>query len=249
MVWYTLEEYVFLYDTYVKYGPRRKCRRKFRHKFCDDRVPSKQTVHSLVNKLRTMGLLTDNQKHKCWVLTEKLHDIGARLEHTPRKSLECLSLVQGWQHNCWSHPAKVGVWCAVSAWRIVVPVYFLTKHSQKLSMCREDGIFNTSCDLWIVTSLFRMLSAIRHADSLTKFACSLPPAEHRLPWSAEPWTCQVIKNPPCIWRKVHITNYSENFFFNDFHWFYMQLRWSNVPFDFSQFAFYNSCFIKLTLHK
>jgi hypothetical protein len=35
--------------------------------------------------------------------------------------------------------------------------------------------------------------------------------------------------------------------FNDFPWFYMQLRWSNAPFDFSQFEFYNSCFIKLTL--
>jgi hypothetical protein len=25
------------------------------HKFCDERVPSRQTVHNLVNKLRTMG--------------------------------------------------------------------------------------------------------------------------------------------------------------------------------------------------
>jgi hypothetical protein len=39
-----------------------------------------------------MGLLIDKrQKHKRQVLTEKLHDIGARLEHTPRKSLKCLA--------------------------------------------------------------------------------------------------------------------------------------------------------------
>jgi transposase len=52
------------------------------------KVPSRQTVHNLVNKLRTMGLLMDKeQKHKCQVLTEeKLGVIVARLEHAPRKS-------------------------------------------------------------------------------------------------------------------------------------------------------------------
>jgi hypothetical protein len=58
-------------------------------KFCDERVPSRQTIHDLVNKLRTMGLLIDMEKktHKRRVLTEeKLDHRGARLEHTPRKS-------------------------------------------------------------------------------------------------------------------------------------------------------------------
>jgi hypothetical protein len=46
-----------------------------------------------VNKLRTMGLLTDKeQKHKCRVLTEeKLEAIRAR----PRKSLKCLAQETG----------------------------------------------------------------------------------------------------------------------------------------------------------
>jgi hypothetical protein len=46
-----------------------------------------------MNKLRTTGLLIDKkQKHMCQVLTEeKLYDIGARLEHTPRKSLKHLA--------------------------------------------------------------------------------------------------------------------------------------------------------------
>jgi hypothetical protein len=56
-----------------------------------------------------MGLLTDKiQKHKRRVITEeKLYDIGARLEHTPIKSLKRLAqetgvpaVVQERQHNC-----------------------------------------------------------------------------------------------------------------------------------------------------
>jgi hypothetical protein len=90
---YTLEQHVFPYDTYVKYGSARKCRRKCRCKFHDERVPSKQTVHNLVNKLKTTGLLIDKkQKHKLQVLTEeKLDDVGARLEHTHRRSLKRLA--------------------------------------------------------------------------------------------------------------------------------------------------------------
>jgi hypothetical protein len=60
--------------------------------FVMKRVPSRQTVHSLVNKHRSTGLLIDKkQEHKRRVLTvEKLVDIGAILEHTPRKSLKRL---------------------------------------------------------------------------------------------------------------------------------------------------------------
>jgi hypothetical protein len=51
-----------------------------------------QTIHSLVNKLRLMGLLIDKkQKHKCRVLAEKLNVTGARLERTPRKSRKHLA--------------------------------------------------------------------------------------------------------------------------------------------------------------
>jgi hypothetical protein len=88
MMLYTLEQRVFVRDTYVKYGYARKYRRKFLRKFRDERVPSRQTIHSFVNKLTTTGLLIDKkQKHKHRVLTEKLDDIGARFEHAPIKSL------------------------------------------------------------------------------------------------------------------------------------------------------------------
>jgi hypothetical protein len=94
-----LEQRVFLYDTYEKYGSARQCLRKFRCKFRDERVPSRQTVHSLVNTLITTGLLiAKKQKHKCRVFTEeKLDDIGGRLEyiHTPRKSLKRLAQKAG----------------------------------------------------------------------------------------------------------------------------------------------------------
>jgi hypothetical protein len=80
------------YDTYVKYGSAGKCRPKFR----DERVPSRETIHNLVNKLTTTALLIDEkQKHKRRVLTEKLDYIGARLEHTPRKSLKRLAQETG----------------------------------------------------------------------------------------------------------------------------------------------------------
>jgi hypothetical protein len=59
-------------------------------------VPSRQTVHNLVTKLRTTGLLTEKkQKHKRRVITEKFDDIGARITHTPRKSLKRLSQETG----------------------------------------------------------------------------------------------------------------------------------------------------------
>jgi hypothetical protein len=93
MVRYTSEQRLFLYDTYVKYGYATKCRRRFQRKFRIVRLSSIQTIHTLVNKLKTMGLLIyKKQKHKRRVLTDKLDAIGATLEHTPRKSLKRLDL-------------------------------------------------------------------------------------------------------------------------------------------------------------
>jgi hypothetical protein len=100
MARYTLEQCVFLYDTCVKYESARKRRRKFRRKF-HDKLVRRRTIHNLVNKLRSMGLLIDKkQKHKGRVLTEKLDDIGARLEHTPRKSLKRLAQEIGVSKSC-----------------------------------------------------------------------------------------------------------------------------------------------------
>jgi hypothetical protein len=56
-----------------------------------------KTIHNLVNKLRITRLSIDKQtKHGRRVLIEeKLDDTGARLEHTPRKSLKCLAQETG----------------------------------------------------------------------------------------------------------------------------------------------------------
>jgi hypothetical protein len=42
---------------------------------------------------------------------------------------------------------KVGVWCAVSARRIVVPVFLTKQLIAKDIYFYRDSIFNTSCDL------------------------------------------------------------------------------------------------------
>jgi hypothetical protein len=202
-----LQNSEFLYDTYVKYGPPRKCQQKCWHKFYDG-VPSKQFTVWWIH-LEQRDYYQTKQEHAYWEVT--WHRVQT-WTYTYRKLLECQNLLQEWQHYCWSHPVKVGVWCAVSARKIVVPVFFLMKQSQQINTCREDSIFNTSCDLRIVTTSFQMSLAIRHAVSSAKFACSSPPVGHQLPWSAELWTHQVSKNPPCTWRKVHITDYSQNFF-------------------------------------
>jgi hypothetical protein len=97
MVRYTSEQHVLLCDTCVKYGSARKCRRKIR----DERVRSRQTIHNLVNKLRSTGLvIVKKQKHKPPVFTEeKLDDTGSGLEHTPRKSLNRLAQETGVQKS------------------------------------------------------------------------------------------------------------------------------------------------------
>jgi hypothetical protein len=65
--------------------------------FHDERVPNRQTIHNLVNKRRSTGSLIDTiQKYKHWVLTEEnLDDTGAKLEHTPTKSLRSLAQEAG----------------------------------------------------------------------------------------------------------------------------------------------------------
>jgi hypothetical protein len=77
----------------MKYGSARKCWRKFCFKFLKITVPSTTDIHELINKGRSTGSLVDKKPvEKCHLLTEgKLDKIGARLEHTPQKSLRCFA--------------------------------------------------------------------------------------------------------------------------------------------------------------
>jgi hypothetical protein len=74
---YSLEKHVYVYATYVKYGSVGTCWRIFRNTACDERIPSRQTIHNLVNTFRSTGLpMEKKQKHKRQILTEeKLHDM------------------------------------------------------------------------------------------------------------------------------------------------------------------------------
>jgi hypothetical protein len=84
MVHYSLEQRVFLYDTYVKYGSAGKFWRTFRRKFRGERVSSRQTIHNLLNKIRTTGLLIGKkQKYKLRVPPSP----GAVLLHVCRHQL------------------------------------------------------------------------------------------------------------------------------------------------------------------
>jgi hypothetical protein len=101
MVRYSVEQRVFLYDSHVEYGSAGKCRRKFDVNFVMKEFPVGKKIHNLVNKLRTTGFLIDKkQEHKLRVLTEKLDNIGGRLEYTPRKSMKRLAQKTGVLKSC-----------------------------------------------------------------------------------------------------------------------------------------------------
>jgi hypothetical protein len=82
----------------VKSGCVRTVRRRFAHKFQDVTIPHRKTIHAIVNKVRQTGSLLDKKRtvSKRRVLTEeKLDEIGARLEHSPQKSLRLIAQETG----------------------------------------------------------------------------------------------------------------------------------------------------------
>jgi hypothetical protein len=93
MVKYTLEQRIFLYDSYVKKKSYESCKRKFRRRYPGVRIPASSTILRLVKKVRSTGSLLDKKyTRQNAVLTEETLDkIGARLEHSPRKSLARLA--------------------------------------------------------------------------------------------------------------------------------------------------------------
>jgi hypothetical protein len=94
MVRYSIEQRVFLIETYfVKKKSVKKCIRKSRLKFPEAPVPSQPYVNELIRKWHITGSVLDTKKErKRSVLTEeKLTDIQARLQLSPRKSLRMLA--------------------------------------------------------------------------------------------------------------------------------------------------------------
>jgi hypothetical protein len=93
MVKYTLEQQIFLYDSYVKKKSYRSCKRRFCHRYPDVRIPASSTILRLVKKVRSSRSFLDKKyTRQNAVLTEEMLDeIGARLEHSPCKSLAQLA--------------------------------------------------------------------------------------------------------------------------------------------------------------
>jgi hypothetical protein len=85
---YTVAQRIFIYNSYVKCFSARVCRREFEQKFPGGDVPVIFTIHYLVNKFKTTGSVLDKKiKRRRHVLTEeKLHNIGARLERSPKEN-------------------------------------------------------------------------------------------------------------------------------------------------------------------
>jgi transposase len=94
---FTLQQRIFLYDSYVKCNSARKSQRKFGRKFPGVRVPTRYAIHYLVNKVRKTGVLRDSKpKRQRRVLTEeKLDEIGALFEQSPRMSLNRIAQETG----------------------------------------------------------------------------------------------------------------------------------------------------------
>jgi hypothetical protein len=93
MFWYTVQQHITVYKSYVKCGFNINCQRKFCNKFPKNTVPSIRCICIPVNKVRCTGSLLDKKPtKKCRMLTEqKLDEIGTLLEHTSQKSMRHLA--------------------------------------------------------------------------------------------------------------------------------------------------------------
>jgi hypothetical protein len=89
MVWYTVQQPIFLCESYVQCGSARQCLRKCLRKFPGNIDPGTRGILVLIKKARSIGPRLDKKPARnCRVLTEEeLGEIGARLKHAPQKPL------------------------------------------------------------------------------------------------------------------------------------------------------------------
>jgi hypothetical protein len=89
MVKYTLEQWIFLYDSYVKKKSYKSCKRRVHHRYPGVRIPASSTILRLVKKVRSTGSFLDKKytRQNAVLTKETLDEIEARLEHLPHKSL------------------------------------------------------------------------------------------------------------------------------------------------------------------
>ena len=79
---YTLQQRIFMYDSYGITSSCREVVRRFQANYPGVRVPSREAVRLLVNKFRETGSILDKKRNvKRRVLTvQKQEEIGGRLE-------------------------------------------------------------------------------------------------------------------------------------------------------------------------
>ncbi|PSN32737.1 hypothetical protein C0J52_25784 [Blattella germanica] len=89
---FTVEQRVFINNTFVKCSSWRRCRRRFQRRFPEVNPLSKYAIYKIAKKFRETGsVLNIKPERKHHVLTDEiLNDIGARLQVSPRKSLPSL---------------------------------------------------------------------------------------------------------------------------------------------------------------
>jgi hypothetical protein len=93
MVKYTLEQRILLYDSYVKKKSYKSCKRRFCHRYPGVCIPASSTILRLVKKVCSTGSFLDKKytRQNAVLSEETLDEIGARLEHSPHKSLARLA--------------------------------------------------------------------------------------------------------------------------------------------------------------
>jgi hypothetical protein len=106
---YTTDQRTFIVKRYIRKRIFAKCRERFIRKYPDSPVPTVSCVSKRIKKWRTTAPVLDETRHrKKTVLTdEKLEDIRALLEISPRKSLRWFSQKTGVSIGCASKATKL----------------------------------------------------------------------------------------------------------------------------------------------
>jgi hypothetical protein len=123
---YSVQQRVFMYDSYVKYSSWKKCVQKFSRKYPGFTLPSKSTIYRIVRQVHRTGTVLDKKRNRRrHVLTEEvLDDIGAQLEANPNISMRKVALQCGVSKSS-AHVARIllnkqSLDCEVRSWYVVI---------------------------------------------------------------------------------------------------------------------------------
>jgi hypothetical protein len=105
----TVEERVFILESYLKTMSYAHCRQSFFEKF-RIQAPVKSAVVKMIKKFRETGSLSDkNRNRQKSVLTPGiLQDVQTAITRSPHKSLRKLSAQTGISSHCWKWMNVVG---------------------------------------------------------------------------------------------------------------------------------------------